>query len=36
MRSEAEMLLRLLAAAVFTGFIGWERETAGVSFRRWR
>jgi putative Mg2+ transporter-C (MgtC) family protein len=31
MRSEAEMLLRLLAAAVFTGFIGWERETAGKS-----
>jgi putative Mg2+ transporter-C (MgtC) family protein len=28
MRSEAEMLLRLLAAALFTGFIGWERETA--------
>jgi putative Mg2+ transporter-C (MgtC) family protein len=25
------MLLRLLAAAVFTGFIGWERETAGKS-----
>lgn len=31
MRSEAEMLLRLLAAAVFTGCIGWERETAGKS-----
>jgi putative Mg2+ transporter-C (MgtC) family protein len=31
MRLEAEMLLRLLAAAVFTGFIGWERETAGKS-----
>ena len=31
MRNEAEMLLRLLAAAVFTGFIGWERETAGKS-----
>ena len=29
MRHEAEMLLRLLAAALFTGFIGWERETAG-------
>ena len=31
MRYEAEMLLRLLAAALFTGFIGWERETAGKS-----
>jgi putative Mg2+ transporter-C (MgtC) family protein len=31
MRHEAEMLLRLLAAALFTGFIGWERETAGKS-----
>ena len=31
MRNEAEMLLRLLAAALFTGFIGWERETAGKS-----
>ena len=31
MRLEAEMLLRLLAAALFTGFIGWERETAGKS-----
>jgi putative Mg2+ transporter-C (MgtC) family protein len=25
------MLLRLLAAALFTGLIGWERETAGKS-----
>ena len=31
MRDEAEMLLRLVAAAVFTGMIGWERETAGKS-----
>jgi putative Mg2+ transporter-C (MgtC) family protein len=31
MRNEVEMLLRLFAAALFTGFIGWERETAGKS-----
>jgi putative Mg2+ transporter-C (MgtC) family protein len=31
MRDEVEMLVRLLAAALFTGAIGWERETAGKS-----
>ena len=31
MQHEAEMLLRLFAAAVFTGCIGWERETAGKA-----
>lgn len=31
MRAEAELLLRILAAAFFTGLIGWERETAGKS-----
>ena len=31
MRSEAELLVRVLAAAFFTGLIGWERETAGKS-----
>jgi putative Mg2+ transporter-C (MgtC) family protein len=31
MRQEAELLLRLLIAAVFTAAIGWERETAHKS-----
>ena len=31
MRDEGEMLLRLLAAALLTGLIGWERETARKS-----
>jgi putative Mg2+ transporter-C (MgtC) family protein len=31
MRSEIELLVRLVAAAVFTGAIGWERETAGKA-----
>jgi putative Mg2+ transporter-C (MgtC) family protein len=31
MRYEAELLLRLLAASLFTGLIGWERETARKS-----
>src|SRR5215218_373252 len=31
MRFEAELLLRLIAAAFFTGLIGWERETAKKS-----
>ena len=31
MRTEAELLVRILAAAFFTGMIGWERETAGKS-----
>jgi len=31
MRYELELMLRLLAAAVFTGLVGWERETARKS-----
>ena len=31
MRYELELMLRLLAAALFTGLVGWERETAGKS-----
>lgn len=31
MRYELELLLRIGAAAVMTGFIGWERETAGKA-----
>ena len=31
MRYELELTLRLLAAALFTGLVGWERETAGKS-----
>ena len=31
MQHEAELLIRLVAAAVFTGAIGWERETAHKS-----
>ncbi|HEX6574851.1 MAG TPA: MgtC/SapB family protein [Gemmatimonadaceae bacterium] len=31
MRDEIELTLRLLAAALFTGLVGWERETAGKS-----
>ena len=31
MRQEAELLVRLLIAAIFTGAIGWERETARKS-----
>ena len=31
MHNELELLLRLLAAALFTGLVGWERETARKS-----
>ncbi|HKY96907.1 MAG TPA: MgtC/SapB family protein [Gemmatimonadaceae bacterium] len=31
MRYELELMLRLLAAALFTGLVGWERETARKS-----
>ena len=31
MQHEVELLVRLIAAAVFTGAIGWERETAHKS-----
>lgn len=31
MRSEAELLVRILVAALLTGLIGWERETARKS-----
>jgi putative Mg2+ transporter-C (MgtC) family protein len=31
MHSELELSLRLLAATVLTGLVGWERQTAGKS-----
>jgi putative Mg2+ transporter-C (MgtC) family protein len=31
MQQEVELLVRLIAAALFTGAIGWERETAHKS-----
>lgn len=31
MNDEAHLLIRLIAAAIFTGLIGWERETAGKA-----
>ena len=31
MRYELDLMVRLLAAALFTGLVGWERETAGKS-----
>ena len=31
MQYELDLMIRLLAAAVFTGLVGWERETARKS-----